>query len=124
MTEPQSLLVACLCAGWCTTCDAYRPVFEQAAREHPAARFVWVDVEDHSDALGDAALDIEDFPTLMILRGGQPRFYGTVLPHAGTLGRLVEAVQHGELPPLDGADAGLHELSAGVLALAPRLAAA
>jgi thiol-disulfide isomerase/thioredoxin len=95
------LLVACLCAGWCTTCEAYREVFAQSAREHPQARFVWVDIEDESDALGDAALDIENFPTLLIVRDGEPCFYGTVLPHGATVSRLVEAaVDAEEMPAL------------------------
>lgn len=97
----SSVLVACLCAGWCTTCEAYREVFAQSAREHPAARFMWVDIEDESDRLGDAALDIENFPTLLIVRDGEPCFYGTVLPHGGTVSRLVEAATYaGELPSL------------------------
>ncbi|MEY4754223.1 MAG: hypothetical protein RJA44_1898, partial [Pseudomonadota bacterium] len=55
----DTLLVACLCAGWCTTCDAYAATFSDVARQQPQARFVWIDIEEHSDALGDAALDIE-----------------------------------------------------------------
>lgn len=98
------ILVACLCAGWCSTCEAYRGAFTQTARELPGTRFLWVDIEDESDALGDAALDIENFPTLLILRGGEPCFYGTVLPHAGTLLRLAEAAgEEGELPTLSAA---------------------
>lgn len=91
-----SLLVACLCAGWCTACQAYGPVFDAVARQFPAVAFAWVDIEDHSDTLGEAALDIEDFPTLLLLRRGEAQFYGTVLPHAGTLARMVEALQGGQ----------------------------
>jgi thiol-disulfide isomerase/thioredoxin len=111
----DTLLVACLCAGWCTTCDAYAATFSDVARQQPQARFVWIDIEEHSDALGDAALDIENFPTLMLLRGTQPLFYGTLLPHAGTLARLVTAALAGELRPV-AADA---ELCAGVARLGP-----
>ena len=92
--DPE-LLIACLCADWCTTCQAYEATFKAVARAHPQARFVWIDIEQHSDTLGDAALDIESFPTLLLLRGSVPLFYGTVLPHAGTLDRMVSAVgQH------------------------------
>lgn len=112
------LLVACLCAGWCTTCEAYRAVFEQSAREHPQARFAWVDIEDESDALGDAALDIESFPTLLIVRDGAPCFYGTVLPHGATVSRLVEAAQEaGELPALSRDEIDAWALAASVEAL-------
>lgn len=87
-----SLLVACLCAGWCTACQAYGPVFAELAQQYPAVRFAWIDIEEHSDALGEPALDIENFPTVMLLRGNQPQFYGTVLPHASTLARMVDTL--------------------------------
>ena len=93
-----SLLVACLCAGWCTACQAYGPVFADLSRQYPRARFAWIDIEEHSDALGEPALDIENFPTVMLLRGDQPQFYGTVLPHPGTLARMVDTlIHHGAL---------------------------
>lgn len=120
MTTPP-ILVACLCAGWCTTCEAYRSAFTQAAGELPAVHFVWVDIEDHSDALGDAALDIENFPTLLITRGGAPCFYGTVLPHAGTVVRMAEAAQQGELQPLDASHADAWSLAGGVDGLVGQL---
>jgi thiol-disulfide isomerase/thioredoxin len=88
-------LVACLCAAWCTTCDAYRPVLAAVAAQQPALRFAWIDIEDDADALGDEALDIATFPTLMVLRGGRPLFHGALLPHAGTLLRLLESLQAG-----------------------------
>ncbi|MEX8517419.1 MAG: thioredoxin family protein [Leptothrix sp. (in: b-proteobacteria)] len=93
----SALLIACLCADWCTTCQAYGATFAEVARAHPQARFVWIDIEEHSDALGDGALDIDNFPTLMLLRGTTPLFFGTLLPHAGTLARLVSAAQAGAL---------------------------
>ncbi len=87
------LLVACLCAQWCRTCEAYRDTLV-ATRDamrlgHPgaAARFVWVDIEDESELIGD--LDIEDFPTLLLARGDRVLFFGPLLPHAQTLDRLV-----------------------------------
>lgn len=97
-------LVACLCAAWCRTCDDYRLVMDEAARAHPGMRFAWVDIEDHADALDDpegAAEDIENFPTLLIARGDTPHFFGTVLPHAGVLARLVAQADAGLLPRVD-----------------------
>lgn len=61
------LLVACLCAEWCGTCRSYRATFANLAARYPQHCFVWVDVEDHADALGD--LDVENFPTLLVQRG-------------------------------------------------------
>jgi thioredoxin 1 len=95
MTTTAPLLVACLCAAWCKTCDAYRATFAQVARSHPGARFVWIDIEDHSDALGEVP-DIDDFPTLAILLNDDIRFFGPLTPHAATLDRLVAAA--GTLP--------------------------
>ena len=108
MTPPnpsaEPLLVACLCAQWCRTCDAYRDTLA-ATRDamrlgHPdaAMRFVWVDIEDESELVGD--LDIEDFPTLLLARGDQVLFFGPVLPHAQTLDRLLRSALDADLPPL------------------------
>ena len=99
----EPLLVACLCAQWCRTCDAYRDtlVAAQAALRlsHPAAamRFVWIDIEDESDLVGD--LDIEDFPTLLLARGDAVLFFGPVMPHAQTLDRLVRSMLDKSAPP-------------------------
>lgn len=95
------LLLACLCAAWCPTCVSYQSTFDALARQHPEARLVWIDIEDHADALedGDEAIpDIENFPTLLLLRAGQPVFHGTVLPHAQVAERLL--LQAGELRPI------------------------
>lgn len=100
--HPEALTVACLCAGWCVACQAYAATFAQVAQMHPDVRFAWIDIEDHSDALGDEALDIENFPTLLVLNAAQgqaprPLFLGTVMPHAGTLERMVQAAQSGSM---------------------------
>src|SRR5690349_8484125 len=106
--EPRGWLVACLCAAWCRTCDDYREVMSDGARAHPGVRFAWVDIEDHADALDDptgAAEDIENFPTLLIARDGEPCFFGTVTPQPGVLARLVDQALAGELPALRSPDA-------------------
>lgn len=103
----EPLLVACLCAQWCRTCDAYRDtlvaVRDDLAAGHPAAapRFVWIDIEDESELVGE--LDIEDFPTILLVRGDQVLFFGPVLPHAQTLARFVRRALAGDLPPLSAA---------------------
>lgn len=91
-------LVACLCAAWCGTCRDYRAVFEALAREQPALRFAWLDIEDEADALAAFDLDIENFPTLLVARGDDLRFLGTVLPHANTLARTLQAAREAVLP--------------------------
>ena len=60
-------LVACLCAEWCSSCREYRETFRQAQQQYLDTRFVWVDIEDQPDLVGD--ISVEDFPTLMIAAG-------------------------------------------------------
>ena len=84
-------LVACLCASWCRTCDDYRPTFAAGAAARPDLRFVWIDIEDHSDALGPVAFDIDDFPTLLVACGETLRFFGPLLPHREALLRTLDA---------------------------------
>jgi thioredoxin 1 len=87
-TAPTSALVACLCAQWCLTCGAYRSVFDALAADMPDVRFVWVDIEDEADLVDP--IEVENFPTLLIGTGDEVRFFGTVMPHADTLKRMVQ----------------------------------
>lgn len=82
--------VICLCADWCGTCRDYRGGFEALAENFPAARFHWLDIEEHGDQLGD--LDVENFPTVLVVRGGDVQFFGTLLPHQSHLRRLLETL--------------------------------
>ncbi len=80
--------VACYCAAWCRTCDAYRPALQALAAEMPQWTFIWVDVEDSPEWLGDE--DITDFPTLLVQDAQGTRFWGTQLPYAEHLRRLLQ----------------------------------
>jgi thiol-disulfide isomerase/thioredoxin len=82
-----TLLVACLCAEWCGTCRDYRAAFDLLADAHPDACFVWIDIETHADRFDD--LDVENFPTILIEDADTVRFFGTVLPHASIVGRML-----------------------------------
>ena len=82
-------IVACLCAAWCDVCRQYRPAFDALAARHPDKRFVWVDVEDEADIVGD--FDVDDFPTLLIQHADTVVFFGSVLPDAGQVHRLLQA---------------------------------
>jgi thiol-disulfide isomerase/thioredoxin len=93
------LLVACLCAEWCGTCRDYRSAaFEQCRRQFADARFEWVDIENESNLVGD--LDVENFPTLLVARGGQILFFGTMLPHADHLVRLLRTLADADAPSI------------------------
>src|SRR5690606_1606093 len=91
LDNPNTWLVACYCAAWCDTCGDYRGAFQALSERYPQHLFLWVDVEDHPELLDD--LDVENFPTLLIQTGGQPRFFGTMLPYISHLERMLQAVQ-------------------------------
>ncbi len=82
-------VVACLCAAWCGTCNEYRLGFDAWALRHPDKRFVWIDIEDQADIVGE--MDVENFPTLLIQRGSTVTFFGTVQPDYGLAERLLTA---------------------------------
>jgi hypothetical protein len=88
-------IVACLCAAWCGTCGGYRAAFDALAARHPDKTFVWIDIEDQADVVGD--LDVDNFPTLLMQRDDTVAFFGTMLPDALLAERLVQA--QAELPP-------------------------
>ncbi len=85
----DAMLVACLCAAWCGTCSSYRATFEDLALRHPDKTFVWIDIEDQADLVGD--LDVDNFPTLLVQRGDTVAFFGTMVPDGGVADRLVQA---------------------------------
>jgi thioredoxin-like negative regulator of GroEL len=82
-------IVACLCAAWCGTCGSYRAAFDALAARHPDKVFVWIDIEDESDVVGE--LDVDNFPTLLVQRGETVAFFGTVLPDPAIADRMVQA---------------------------------
>ncbi len=93
--EGDRWVVACLCAAWCGTCGGYRAAFEGLAARHPDKVFVWIDIEDQADVVGD--LDVENFPTLLVQREDTVAFFGTMLPDPAVADRLVQA--QAELAP-------------------------
>ena len=88
-------IVACLCAAWCGTCGGYRAAFDALAARHPDKTFVWIDIEDQADVVGD--LDVDNFPTLLLQQGDTVAFFGPMLPDALLAERLLLA--QAELAP-------------------------
>ncbi|CAM2139417.1 Thioredoxin [Pararobbsia alpina] len=97
LSDPATLLVACLCAEWCGTCREYRVMFETLAQAHPEACFVWIDVETHAEIVDD--FDVENFPTILIEDGASTRFFGTVLPQPRIVERMLEEFAREEGSP-------------------------
>jgi thioredoxin 1 len=88
--DDQRWIVACLCAAWCNVCTSYRSAFEALAERHPDKHFMWIDVEDEADIVGD--FDVENFPTLLMQRGDTVAFYGTLPPDAQIAERILNSV--------------------------------
>jgi len=101
-TQPNTCLVACYCAAWCNTCAGYRDAFEQLEQAWPDHTFVWIDIEERPELLGDE--DIENFPTLLLQDKDQTLFYGVQQPHIqhlqGLLQRGGALAPVGDAPPL------------------------
>lgn len=92
--------VACLCAAWCRLCDGYRAVLESLAdefdRSDVAVQWHWVDIEDEADLVGD--LDVETFPTIVVIDDARVRFAGPVEPQRETLRLLLHATLVATMP--------------------------
>lgn len=82
--------VVCLCAEWCDTCRQYRHLFSERAARDADVPHLWVDIEDEADHLGE--LDIETFPTLLILRDDAVRFFGPVLPQTDVIDGMLRSL--------------------------------
>jgi len=91
LEQPELTVVLCFCAAWCDACKAYQPKFDALGQEHPEACFIWADIEDYPELLGDE--DVENFPTIAIMQGDHVRFLGTLLPHIEHLNRLIQTMQ-------------------------------
>lgn len=87
--QGKSWLVACLCAAWCDTCLAYRSQFDALIAQHPNKCFAWIDIEDQAHLVDE--VDIENFPTILIQYEEHVLFFGTMLPDAGQLNRLLNS---------------------------------
>ena len=83
-------VIACLCAGWCGSCRDYAVDFAAWAERYPQHHFVWIDIEDQADLVGD--LDIDNFPTLLMQRGPTVSFFGPMEPDTRLAERLLLAL--------------------------------
>lgn len=85
----KSWIVACLCAHWCGACRGWRPAFESLSKQYPDIVFLWIDIEDHAELLGE--LDIENFPSLLIQYGDIVNFFGCIHPESVVVERLLKS---------------------------------
>ncbi|MDP2006858.1 MAG: thioredoxin family protein [Rubrivivax sp.] len=93
-TTTSALHVACLCAAWCRLCDDYAPTFRRVTADlqlrHPDLQAHWIDIEDEAELLGE--LDIETFPTIVVVHGEHVPFAGPLAPQPETLQRVLGSV--------------------------------
>lgn len=93
-SAPQPLFVACLCAAWCRTCGDYQATFDALKTKFTAPiQWAWVDIEDHAELLDE--VDIETFPTLLVIREQDVLFLGPVLPQAMSAIQVVQRALDG-----------------------------
>jgi len=100
----EGALVVCYCAEWCDSCRGYQQEFEALSKRWPQFTFVWVDIEENPELLGDD--DVENFPTVLIQNATTNLFFGPLLPYISHLEKLLErcdslgSLARGEGPPL------------------------
>ncbi len=88
----QILDVVVLCADWCGTCRAFRPLM--GAFQMEGCRVYWVDIEDHDEAL--QTLEIDTFPTIVVANQDHAVYFaGPIEPHLPNLERLLKTLQAG-----------------------------
>jgi thiol-disulfide isomerase/thioredoxin len=95
----ENTLVVCYCAQWCDTCKQYQGEFEALADQFPGHTFLWVDIEENPELLGDD--DVENFPTLLVQTATANLFYGPMLPYISHLEKLLRHLDETS-PALDG----------------------
>lgn len=83
----QGLVIACYCAAWCDTCAKYQPEFNALAERWPGHTFVWIDIEESPELLGDE--DVENFPTILVQNASGNLFFGPMPPYIGHLDRYI-----------------------------------
>ncbi|NYT63585.1 thioredoxin family protein [Alcaligenaceae bacterium] len=103
----QGLVIACYCAAWCDTCAKYRPEFNALAQRWPQHVFVWIDIEENPELLGDE--DVENFPTVLVQGASGNLFYGPMLPYISHLDRFISHTDD-TTPVIDSGPALLHTL--------------
>ena len=84
------LAIVCFCAAWCDTCVKYQPDFDTLALKWPQHTFVWIDIEENPEFLGEE--DVENFPTLLIQSSTANLFFGAMLPFISHLDRLIDSL--------------------------------
>lgn len=100
LQQSSGYTVVCYCAAWCDSCKKYETDFAQLASQHSEHVFVWVDIEENPELLGDD--DVENFPTILVQNERDNLFFGPLLPHIGHLDRLLRSLHTTASPVPEG----------------------
>lgn len=68
----------------------YHDKFATLSQTKQQMIFVWIDIEDHPEYLGDE--DIESFPTILVQHASRTLFFGPMAPHINYLKRLLDVL--------------------------------
>ncbi len=66
LVDEREILLLDFWAPWCPPCKEFKPVFEAAARRHPDVAFCRVNTQ--SDEVLSDAFEVENIPTLVVIR--------------------------------------------------------
>lgn len=89
MREPGITIVE-FWGPWCAPCVAYLPIFEQAADDHPDARFATVDTQ--AEPTLAAELGVSGVPAIRAYRDGIELMNVAGTLTSGQLGAVIEAL--------------------------------
>ncbi|WP_239663487.1 thioredoxin family protein [Citrobacter koseri] len=89
MLNEGQRLVACFCADWCSSCQAWRDNFSRLAQKSPEDCFVWLDIDKHPDMIADIDLDI--LPVMLVQNEEKVYFLGTIKPELSIVEKIIQS---------------------------------
>lgn len=105
LSKEDALLVVILGAEqWCARCRALRPMFDALAAQRQANEvWLWLDMEDHADFIGDDLPD--NLPVLMAYQGNRLVLSEVLATEAASIQALVDGAR--SAPPAGLSDPGI-----------------